>query len=80
MQHTPKEEEILADWKKRGDQVSPMDRGLSWDEIADYWLRIRREAIAEERERVKKDMLKKMKDWHGTGIAMIEDYFHLTQE
>jgi len=26
-------------------------------------------------EEIKKDMLVKMKDWHGTGKAMVEDYF-----
>ncbi len=43
--------------------------------------RQRREDMVEaERERIKKDMLVVMKEWHGTGTAMVNDYFKaLTQ-
>ena len=29
----------------------------------------------EERDRIKQDMISKMHNWHGTGLAMINDYF-----
>ena len=29
----------------------------------------------EERGRIKQDMISKMHNWHGTGLAMINDYF-----
>lgn len=52
---TPKEEEIR---KEFGEMFAYAYPHKQWtesgtDEIADYWLRIRREAIAEEKERVR---------------------------
>lgn len=33
-----------------------------------------------ERASIKKDMLIRMKEWHGTGPAMVKDYFALTED
>jgi len=30
-------------------------------------------------EAIEKDMKAKMKNWHGTGVLMVEDYFNLTK-
>jgi len=49
MEHTPKEEEIREEFRNKYFCGSYKFT----EEIADYWLKIRREAIAEEKERVR---------------------------
>lgn len=40
------------------------------------WLRpVLTQNTADTLERVREDMLIKMEKWHGTGLAMVEDYF-----
>ena len=52
MEHTPKEEEIREEFQKWLSAETTFAYGIPDDRtIADYWLRIRREAIAEEREK-----------------------------
>lgn len=45
------------------------------DRALDFALSESALAVKEALERQKKDMLIKMANWHGTGKAMIEDYF-----
>ena len=55
MEHTPKEEEIREEFQKWLSAETTFAYGIPDDRtIADYWLRIRREAIAEEKRRIKK--------------------------
>ena len=35
------------------------------------------EARAEERANLRRDMTAKMRGWHGTGLAMIDDYYKI---
>lgn len=67
MEHTPKEEEIREDFHKyslfMANAVENGDAEYKDIEksIADYWLKIRREAIAEEREETKLFILNVLK-------------------
>jgi len=52
-----------------------------WEQkLLNFILNTDQQAIIEERMRILEDMKLKMENWHGTGLAMIEDYKSLIQK
>ena len=45
------------------------------EELAKWVEKLLDKQKQEERGRIKQDMISKMHNWHGTGLAMINDYF-----
>ena len=45
------------------------------EELAKWVEKLLDKQKQEERDRIKQDMISKMHNWHGTGLAMINDYF-----
>lgn len=100
MSHTPKEEEKrLREEFINKIELDKMIKDIGYTgakgTIADYWLKIRREAIAEEKERVKQNIVKTIEKYEDKGderyglvkhnntvLQRLEDdlLFHLTQE
>ncbi len=72
--------EITEEWisKKTQELADEIwnDNGQSSHNLLDDKIRkYLTEAVEQERENLKRDMLVKMKEWHGTGTAMVNDYF-----
>jgi len=77
-------EEKIKEFQKKHLQFSS-EGGFNKDgeiehELVEEWIRkalsqAKAEGAEEERERIHKDMLVRMKEWHGTGTAMVNDYF-----
>jgi len=55
-------------------------RGINTENAIQFIQNLVQQAVEEERMRILEDMKLKMENWHGTGLAMIEDYKSLIQK
>ena len=65
-------ETIITELKQRRDWNNPQEVETWFEEKL---REVEAQARAEERASLRHDMIVKMHGWHGTGLAMINDYF-----
>jgi len=64
---------MKTDWEQELAKIYSSRMNKEEKKIA-IWLTVR-SALDQQREEIHTDMLKTCENWHGTGVAMINDYF-----